>query len=243
MVDMWGKWLIAFSIACFFAKAQPAAQAYPPVRGAVNQASAGAGDAIANAMVGSIIGGVVMGPLTTLETILEPIGAVMQFRDDQLKKLHDLRAEMNAELAKVNELPIEERPEATMKALKELDAKYLPQLTAMLTPAQRERFRGIQLQLQGPNGLLDPEIAAKLQLSQEQREQITKIVEDLSKADDPEHSKLHLRALRIPKVLSKRALADAKAHEVLTPEQQKTYTELMGPKLQLGKLFHPEGKH
>jgi Spy/CpxP family protein refolding chaperone len=213
------------------------------VRGAVNQASAGAGDAIANAMVGSIIGGVAMGPIMTVEAILEPIGAVIKFRDDQLKKLHDLRAEMAAELAKVNELPVAERPEATMKALKELDAKYLPRMLAMLTPDQRERFRGIQLQLQGPNGLLDPEIAAKLNLTVEQREQITQIVDELALADDPEHAKLHLRSLRIPRVLAKRAAADAKAHEVLTPEQQKTYTQLLGPKLPLAKLMHPEGKH
>jgi serine/threonine protein kinase len=92
------------------------------------------------------------------------------------------------------------------------------ELNAILSPAQQSRLRQIGLQSEGPVAFRDPEVAAALQLTADQRERI-RVIED-----DAAFGWLRGRAKRDPDERS----TDRRLTDVLSEDQQRIWRVIVG---------------
>lgn len=129
-----------------------------------------------------------------------------------------------------------DRREAMRARMEEINKRAAEQLEEVLLPDQLERGREIVLQQQGAAALSDPEVAAKLDLTEEQKEKIAerqraareKMIASMREAfgsGDREaiaKSMAEARESTLQEVLA-----------VLTPEQREKYESMRGEKFDL----------
>jgi hypothetical protein len=141
------------------------------------------------------------------------VGKVKEAADQEMRAFNDLYS-----------LPLEEHA----KRLKELSKEGDLKAVQILNPGQEKRLRQISLQVQGPRVFADPKLSQELSLTEDQKQQVGKIVEDTDRqrgqlfqpGNTPEEANKKLGELdknTLDKIL-----------KVLTAEQQAKWKELTG---------------
>ncbi len=163
----------------------------------------------------------------------------LKLSEEQLSQLRtaasELRSAQPVRPEGLRDLAPEERREAMEKMRAEAEERTNKILADILKPEQRERFEQIQLQTRGVLALMDPEVAEKLGLSDEQKEQIETTVRE-SRTEmarrfqrgggDPGAAMERIRAAQLE--------IQEKAMNVLTSEQKETWNSLVGSPVEIG---------
>jgi len=125
-----------------------------------------------------------------------------------------------------------------IEVLSRVNQKYDDKISGFLSPQKRQRLSQIAWQVGGSRSLLDPRVATALELSDEQKSQLQKVLKD---SDDQRTRPGALGGgLRGGKRTEKwdemRRARDAKARDVLTPGQRDKLKELYGPEMDVEAL-------
>jgi Spy/CpxP family protein refolding chaperone len=102
-------------------------------------------------------------------------------KKDIQKLIDDSRAQMRDAFSGLRDLSREERREkfAEMREkMRSMNEKLQKELNEVLLPHQQDRLKQIALQLQGNQALSNPEVAAKLGLSDKQKDQLAQVQEE-----------------------------------------------------------------
>lgn len=107
-------------------------------------------------------------------------------------------------------------------------------LTDVLKPEQAKRFHQIQLQQRGADALSDPEVQAKLNLTDDQKSKLTDIREDVRKQmEGLRGDSGGDRQAAMEKFRTIRKESQDKAFAVLTDEQRASWKELTGEPVEI----------
>jgi Spy/CpxP family protein refolding chaperone len=183
-------------------------------------------------------GGLRQGNVAAVELLqLEEVKAELKLTDEQKTKVGELHDEYMTGRRQIFAEVDKESGERGPK-MKELREKTAAALAETLDASQQKRLREIVLQVNGAAELENKEVAAALNLTDDQKKKIA----DVSKAN----AKGRREALRVlreggegsrtEKLAKLQAEGDAKLLEVLTAEQRKQFESMQGAKLEL-KLF------
>lgn len=153
----------------------------------------------------------------------EAVQADLKLDDDQKAKLKDLP---RVDFRSLGDLSREERA----KKMEETNAAAKKVIDETLNDEQKKRVDQILLQSRGASALNTEEVAAKLELTDDQKKQIKEIPEvRFERPADGQRPD-------IAAMQKAREERDAKIVAVLTDEQKKKYEELKGPAFDVAKL-------
>lgn len=187
---------------------------------------------------------------------MDSIGRDLNLKLEELKKLEPLREEFQNDLmtalreAGVNLVgKVGEDPEQLEKHLADLrgkfsevvvklNQKYEDKLSGLLSPQQLQRLRQVAWQFGGARSLLDPRVAAALELSDMQK---TKLQELLKDSEDQRAKAGAIgggrrAGKRLEQLDEIRRTRDGKAKELLTPAQQAKLKEFYGSEIDVEAL-------
>ncbi len=168
----------------------------------------------------------------------------LKIPDDMREKFAKFQEEQRAEMEKLRGLGTDDEDQiARLKGqIKAIEARMA--LLKDLTPDQTKRIGQIERQMMGLGALSNEKIVKELKLTDEQREKIKGINEELNKdirelfsgggggggfgGFNPENQK---------KMTALRDEAMDKAEEALAPAQRKQWKEMLGEKFDTAKLF------
>ena len=166
-----------------------------------------------------------------LKEVIKKSVADLRGQMPDTKSLRDLsRAERQAKLAKLRK-KIQPQIEETRK-----------QVEAILTPKQVERLKEIRLQIGGVAALLNSDGAKSLNLTDEQRDKLRKVMRQAGgnlrnffqefRGLSPEERRAKIVEMA-EKLQKSHAQMMSEAKEVLTPEQREKLEKLEGKKIEL----------
>src|SRR6478736_4322453 len=145
------------------------------------------------------------------------------FDNDALRDLPAL--ERAAEMRKVNEKSAEVN--------RNLAARYLPKLEELQTGEQIARLKQIQLQANGIEVWLEPLVAKELDLSEEQKTQLSELRNEYNRRQQQLDGDFQQRFARIRELNTER---DAQAMTVLSEGQKAKLAELKGQPFDVSQL-------
>ena len=105
--------------------------------------------------------------------------------------------------------------------------RQLKQLAEILKPDQMKRLKQIDLQMQGPAALRNPEVIAALGLTTEQREKLNAIIEEVDKILKPTITPTIIKVPHDSEGLKERVFG------VLTPKQREKFEKMKGKPVDL----------
>lgn len=167
----------------------------------------------------------------------------LKLTDDQKAELTKLQEKNREVMKKAFESGDKEKGREVMKAAFEDMRKEVDKVKASLKPDQTKRFKQITMQTSGIRAFADEDVRKDLKLTDKQADEIKSLVEDVAKDSaelfkdargDREKMK---EAGKKVQALSKEAME--KVNGVLTSEQKKTWTDMMGEKFEI--KFEPLG--
>lgn len=149
----------------------------------------------------------------------------LKMSDEQVKKVTELQEKQRESLKGVAK-------EDRKAKFEEMAKESQKQVAEILKPEQNKRFKQISLQQRGSRAFADPEVAEALKITDEQKEKIKGIQEEIGK---------EMRDARgdREKMASLRKTANEKVEGVLTAEQKTKLKELMGEPFK-GEIKFPE---
>jgi Spy/CpxP family protein refolding chaperone len=164
----------------------------------------------------------------------------------QIKEISDnLRTELQGAFAGGQDLSQEER-EKRRTQVREKTQEASKKLDELLLPHQTERLKQIVLQVQGPRALADEEVAQTLNLSEEQKKQLTSIQEEtqrqmreLFRAGGGQDGD---RQAAFAKVREAQQAASEKMLAVLTDEQRTKFEEMKGEAFEIPEELRGGGR-
>jgi len=150
------------------------------------------------------------------------------------KTEEELRGSVNfRELQGLSNEERQKKMEELGKKREEANQKALDQLAKVLDAKQLERFKQLRLQREGVTALARPEVAQKLELSQEQKDKIKKIQDEARQAagnfgqlSDEERRDFFAKAEE------RRQKVNADVLAVLTPSQKENWDKMLGAKFE-----------
>src|SRR5262249_48651395 len=132
---------------------------------------------------GTGFGSCKLAPLTQ-----KPVQQELKLSRDQLKKLQTFQVKQQQEVLRRlgglqpgSLLQKSQKPDEIGKELEGLAKEAEKAVADILTPGQGKRLREISLQQRGGNALADADVAAALQLTDEQRQRVRTIQEEATK--------------------------------------------------------------
>jgi hypothetical protein len=167
-------------------------------------------------------GGGMMGnnPLTLLRN--PNVQKELELSDDQKKSVDDLNTDMRSSFQGLRDLSADER---TAK-IKEENDKIQKKVDDLLLPNQKERLDELQLQARGSQALTDPKVAEKLNLTDDQKQSLTKL------ASDYQQKRMDLfqggGRPDMDAVNNLRTEENDKAMAILTADQKDQFTKMEG---------------
>lgn len=210
-----------------------------------NAAGAAVGQAIAEITVGVIQGlqmALLIIPLLLLESFLDGFADLLKLDDKQRKQLKSHREELLADVIRIGKdvarRPEGERAQAIYEELQRLAPKYRERLFKLLKPDQQRRLIEIERQLAGPHAMLSDELSARLELTDEQRADLTEATAALEKKiADLRSGRERVTLPMLLRMLVMRKLADGKVAKILTDQQQAKWLELTGEPISLREFI------
>jgi hypothetical protein len=162
----------------------------------------------------------------------------LKISDEQAQEIaviyQDVRATYREEMSKLVDLPRgPEKRQKIMKVIETMNGGLMKQLPDILTPEQSRRFEQLRLQTSGgvdlASALTRPRIERALKLTDEQKAKLREIHEALDKLMLEESRKANPPSKDAMKYISElQKSANDKAFAVLTDDQKKTWTGLIG---------------
>jgi hypothetical protein len=156
----------------------------------------------------------------------------LKLNEEQVKKVDELLAKQRESFGDSRDLSREER----QKRFTESREASQKAVGAILNEAQQKRYKQVSLQLQGAGALGDPEVAASLGLSDEQKKSVAEIQ---SAAREEMRSQFQDGGGDREKFRAARDATNEKLQGLLTPEQKTKWQELAGEPFK-GELQAPQ---
>ena len=159
--------------------------------------------------------------------------------ESQVARSKDVARRMNArfqhDMGKLNGLNDDEKMKRVVTLAEPHYREGMTELRGFLKPAQIDRFDQILFQQRGPMALLEPKIVETVQVTNEQAQKVAKLV---AQAESEQNQAVKTggkesKAIAI-KVESIAADANQKVYEILSPEQQRKWSKIVG------KPFRPD---
>lgn len=180
------------------------------------------------------------------EDVLKDIKAT----DEQKTKLADWVKEAQPKMRekmteKLQDVPMEERFQKMAAVQAELNKELWKDVEGVLKPEQVTRVKQIGLQAMGVRAFSDKDTAEKLKLSDEQKEKIKTLTDDMQKetmelgqglftqGQPPDQEKMQEFQKKSAELTKK---TFDKVKEVLKDDQKKTWTEMIGKEFDVAKL-------
>lgn len=158
----------------------------------------------------------------------EKVQKELALTDDQKESIKKISAEFQASMGNLSQ---EDRQTKIPELRKAMDDK----ISAVLNTKQRARMKEIQVQVEGPAALTTKEVAEALKLTEDQVNQIKKIMEDLQ-SDIQKTFQVagqEFFAQARDEVTRLRKEGDDKALAVLDPDQRASFEKMQGAKFEL----------
>jgi Spy/CpxP family protein refolding chaperone len=177
------------------------------------------------------------GPPALMLLAQQPIQEELKLSAEQIEKITAAHQALREEFQKTRESAPEER-QAKLQELKNKGDKLA---AGILTADQAKRVQQISWQLQNTRAFALPDVAAALNLTEDQNDKIKTIHEDTSKeiaqlfaADDPPSREEARKA-----IVELHKKADAKAIAILSDEQKSAWQEMQGEQFKGELHFGP----
>jgi hypothetical protein len=146
---------------------------------------------------------------------------------EQARKLASVAKDISARVDEVKSLPPQDQRSKLIEMLPGLEKEFVARVEAMLDDEQRTKFDKLVLQFRGAKALAEQNIAAELQLTTKQRQEIAAIIQDHDSrikvavlgGDD-------LGPLKFASVAGMRKKRDKELVAVLTDEQKQQWKQL-----------------
>jgi Spy/CpxP family protein refolding chaperone len=190
-----------------------------------------------------------MGGMGGLGVLMSPAGQEeLKLTDEQQEKIGDVMQNMRASMQEVfqdlQDVPQEERMEKAQAKMRELAQGVEKEVKEILKEDQFKRYQEISLQAMGVNAFSQPEVAKKLELTDEQKTKVADIEQGVQdkmremRENAGQGGNFQEVFAKMQEVREK-ALSDAKA--VLTDEQKKTWSEMTGKEFKFQPFGGPGG--
>jgi Spy/CpxP family protein refolding chaperone len=154
----------------------------------------------------------------------------LKLTEEQTKKVEALVAKNREKMQEVFQSGDREKGQEVMKEIAAETDKFIK---ATLNADQQKRLKQIQRYNMGPNAFTDEEVAKELKLTDEQKDDIKKVTEELGAQSkeaftgvDPGDQEGRQAAFK--KIQGLRKEATEKITKMLTPEQKKAWKDLTG---------------
>lgn len=172
--------------------------------------------------------GVMRGGMPLMIVRQEAVQRHLGLRPDQVTRIRDATAEQDKRNKEFWNQPNADPAQLRKQFREHLDAA-LKSLAEILEPAQLQRLNEIVLQRQGIWALSTPEVADQLALTSSQRSAIFNIQEDAFRWPPHRH---HFQG----------PSPDERVRQILTPQQQTAWQQMLGEPTDLGKWGPPRPK-
>jgi hypothetical protein len=153
---------------------------------------------------------------------------------------------LNIDYAAISDLPALERAAEmrkvnvqTAEINRRLTEQFLPRLKVLLSPEQLERLRQIHLQAAGVDAWTEPPLAATLELTPAQQQQLAALRDEYLRRQQSLQGDFLQRFAQIRELNSQR---DAEALKLLTPAQQEKLQRLAGAPFDVSQLTLGRGR-
>ena len=169
------------------------------------------------------------GPMMLMGLVQNPdVQKELEVVDDQKTKLTDLASQERTAMGGMRDLSQEDR----QAKVKQLQDDFQKKLADILLPKQMDRLKQIQLQLEGPRALANPDVVKALNLTDEQKEKI-KTITDEAQAKNQEATQGLRGTERRAKMQDLNKDLTDKLLAVLTPDQAAQFDKLKGAKVNI----------
>lgn len=152
----------------------------------------------------------------------------------------------NIDYAAISDLPALERAAEmrkvnaqTAEVNRRLTEQFSPRLMVLLSPAQMERLKQIHLQAAGLDAWVEPPLAAALELTPAQQQQLAALRDDYLRRQQSLQGDFLQRFAKIRELNSER---DAEALKLLTPPQREKLQSLQGAPFDVSQLTFGRGR-
>lgn len=178
--------------------------------------------------------GMMRGGFGGMGVLMSPAGQKeLGLSDEQVEKVRDLARstgeQMREKMGSLQDLDRQERREKMMDAMREVQQSTRSKLKDILKADQIKRYDQINLQMTGINAFHQPEVAEKLNLTDEQKDKIASIESDLRKEMEGlrEQNQGELRAA-FQKMRQQQDEAKDKVVALLDDDQKAAWKEMTG---------------
>jgi len=159
----------------------------------------------------------------------------LDLADEQLDALQSLAAELDPELWAIRNRP----PREATEQLRKLTKKAEERVYSILDFVQRKRLEQIRFRVAGLEALLREEVAAKLELSADQENQIERVIQQAKKAADELRQKAQAGRPR-EEIFRKAAIIafeqDRKIAGILSRQQRGRWRAMIGASVDVWRL-------
>ena len=160
----------------------------------------------------------------------------IKLTEEQLKKYQEFNKGNESKVQEMRDAFQNMDREKAQEIQKEIAAATEKFIKDTLNADQSKRLKQISRQVMGPNAFTDEETAKELKLTDEQKDGIKKVVEDLgaeSKAAFTGADDQEARQAAFKKIQGLRTEATEKITKMLTADQKKVWKDLTGDKFDL----------
>lgn len=176
----------------------------------------------------------------------ETAGRLRGLADEYRSAVQREMTALNIDYAAISDLPALERAAEmrkvnaqTAEVNRRLTEQFVPRLKVLLAPEQFERLKQIHLQAAGVDAWTEPPLAATLKLTPQQEQELAALRDEYLRRQQSLQGDFLQRFARIRELNSER---DAKALELLTPEQRDTLARLQGAPFDVSQLTFGRGR-
>ena len=176
-------------------------------------------------------GGMFGGPAGLLSN--KGVQKELKLDDDQATKVNklaeDMRAKQREAMESARDLAPEERRTKMMELSRTMNADADKALADILKPEQLTRFKQIRLQTRGADAFNDPAVQAELKLTDEQKSKVRELMDNqMSQMREIFQNAGDDRDAARQKMMALRKQTNEKAVAVLTDDQKKAWTGMVG---------------
>jgi hypothetical protein len=178
---------------------------------------------------------------------MEAVQKELELVDDQKAKFKEVGDDLRAQFGKLRDLPQAEREAKQAELFKTIHEKIEKATQEVLLPHQTERLRELAIQRMGPLALADPKVQEDLQITADQKAQLSSIQQSMQAKQqefragfanmrnlDADARQKAFQEMRPKMEAFRTAMDDAgkQALAVLTPAQQDSLEKMKGKKFE-----------
>jgi hypothetical protein len=162
----------------------------------------------------------------------------LKLSDDQVKQVKEQQDKSRKAFEGLRDLSREERGPKIQELMKENEKAYAKILDKKQTARLKQIGLQLSLRFQGAGVLSNPDVAKKLELTDDQKKGLKTIQDDIRKEAGEIFQGEGTREEKFKKVGELQKTATAKALKLLTDDQRKTWKEMTGAEFK-GKIEMP----